>query len=80
MKKDIEKELREERVMEFEKKFGTELFLKTVLSAFSKVLVEKEIITEEELGNYFDERMFEVEKEYRKFQEKEEQKKEGNNS
>lgn len=78
METSQEKNLREKRIIDFEKKFGTDLFLKTVLSTFSKILVEKGIASEEEINERFDERMFEVEKEYRKFEEWSKLENEGN--
>ena len=63
---------REDRAIDFEQRFGTELFIKTVLSTLSRILIEKGVATEEEISETFDEQIFNIEKEYRKYKEKEE--------
>lgn len=67
----IEKEM-QDRAIDFEKRFGTDLFIKTLLGTFSMILVDKGICTKEEICQLFDEHIFDIEREYRKYQESEE--------
>ena len=38
-----------ESVIDFEKKYGTDLFLKATISVINKILIKKNIVTEQEI-------------------------------
>ena len=46
------------KVIDFEKKYGEAAFLKVCIGTLNKILVDKKIVTEEELVKVFSKEMF----------------------